>query len=480
MQDERKAGYRHVVKYIGLFGSVQGLNMLMGVVRNKVAAVLLGPDGLGLVSLLNTWQGFSSQATNLGLSFGSIPRLSQLYEQGDSEAFARQVAALRLWCLVAAALGFVFCVLLAPLFCRWVFPSGDYVWWFAAIAPAVAMIAVTGGELAVLKASRHLGALAKAQAVTAIVAVVVAVPLYWLFRWRAIVPVIVLSALVSMVATIAFSFRYYPWRKMGRQQFAEGRGMVQLGVAVVVAATVGQLAELLLRAFLTREGQLDAVGLYNAAYTLTITYSGLLFASLESDYYPRLSACGTDKERCSLEINRQAEVLLLLATPLLTVLMIVLPIVVPLLYSGRFAAVVPMAQVAVLAVFFKALSLPLSYIPLTRHDSRAYMAIETAYWLYFLVLAFVAWRQWGLWGLGLALAVAHVVEWLVIIAWSAWRYGYRCSSSLLRLVAVLVGIALTGYAVTILTEGVLYWVAGILLVLVSIAFSLWRLMREKC
>ena len=471
MRDERREGYRHVVKYTGLFGSVQGLNMLMGIVRNKVAAVLLGPEGLGLASLLNTWQGFASQATNLGLSFGSIPRLSQLYEEGDEAVFARHVAALRLWCLLAAALGFVVCVLLAPLFCRWVFPSGGYVWWFVAIAPAVAMLAVTGGELAVLKASRHLGALAKAQAVLAVGSVVVAVPLYWFFRLQAIVPVIVLTALVGMVATIVFSLHYYPWREMGWHLLADGRGMVQLGVAVVVAATIGQLAELILRAFLTREGQLDDVGLYNAAYTLTITYSGLIFASLESDYYPRLSACGTDQDRCSMEINRQAEVLLLLATPLLTVLMIALPIVVPLLYSGRFAAVVPMAQVAVLAIFFKALSLPLSYLPLARHDSRAYVTIETAYWLYFLLMGFSAYWQWGLWGMGVALAVAHVVEWLVIIAWSAWRYGYRCS----RMAVVLLVIALIGYAVTILTEGVLYWVAGSLLVLVSIAFSLWKL-----
>ena len=33
--------YRHILKYTGIFGGVQGLNILMGVVRNKIVAVLL-------------------------------------------------------------------------------------------------------------------------------------------------------------------------------------------------------------------------------------------------------------------------------------------------------------------------------------------------------------------------------------------------------------------------------------------------------
>ena len=45
--------YRHILKYMGIFGGVQGLNILMSIVRNKVVAVLLGTAGMGLISLFN-------------------------------------------------------------------------------------------------------------------------------------------------------------------------------------------------------------------------------------------------------------------------------------------------------------------------------------------------------------------------------------------------------------------------------------------
>ena len=43
--------YIHILKAMGLFGSVQGLNILMSLVRNKIVAVLLGTTGMGLITL---------------------------------------------------------------------------------------------------------------------------------------------------------------------------------------------------------------------------------------------------------------------------------------------------------------------------------------------------------------------------------------------------------------------------------------------
>ena len=46
--------YSHILRYTGLFGGVQGLNILVGIVRNKLVAMILGPDGMGLISLFNS------------------------------------------------------------------------------------------------------------------------------------------------------------------------------------------------------------------------------------------------------------------------------------------------------------------------------------------------------------------------------------------------------------------------------------------
>ncbi|MBP5713212.1 MAG: hypothetical protein J6X07_00765, partial [Prevotella sp.] len=81
----QKKDYSHILKYTSLFGGVQGLMILIGLVRNKFMALFLGAGGMGFNALLMSMQNFASQCTGLGISFGAVPRLSELHEQGEEE-----------------------------------------------------------------------------------------------------------------------------------------------------------------------------------------------------------------------------------------------------------------------------------------------------------------------------------------------------------------------------------------------------------
>ncbi len=53
IKEKKDDSYSHILKYTGIFGGVQGLNILMSVVRNKLVAIILGPEGMGLISLFS-------------------------------------------------------------------------------------------------------------------------------------------------------------------------------------------------------------------------------------------------------------------------------------------------------------------------------------------------------------------------------------------------------------------------------------------
>ena len=96
--------YRHILKYTGVFGSVQGLNVLVSLVRNKFVALLLGPSGMGLVSLLNTAMSFISQASNLGIAVSAVRHIAELYDAGDEKRLAEYIKVVRAWCILAACI----------------------------------------------------------------------------------------------------------------------------------------------------------------------------------------------------------------------------------------------------------------------------------------------------------------------------------------------------------------------------------------
>ena len=234
-------------------------------------------------------------------------------------------------------------------------------------------------------------------------------------------------ALVTLLLTARHSLKLYPvrWELVS---LSKGSGMLRLGVAFTLAGIVGSGAEMFIRSFLNVIDSLDAVGLYNAGYMITITYGGLVFAAMESDYFPRLSAVNQDVEATNL---------------------------------------------------IKALTLPVAYITLARGYSFTYLVLETAYFVILVVLVILGYRHWGIWGTGLAITLAHLAEYLIINGYARWRYQYKQSSAIVKYGAVHLLIGLLAYILTTMADKVAYWLLGGVLIVVSLSFSLWVLNQKR-
>ena len=254
--------------------------------------------------------------------------------------------------------------------------------------------------------------------------------------------------------------------------------MVRLGVAFTLAGIIGSGAEMVIRSYLNVTGDLEVLGLYNVGYMLTITYAGMVFSAMETDYYPRLSAVNNDIEITNLTVNRQMEVSLLIISPMLTALIVFLPILIPLLFSSEFIDVVTMAQVSVLAMFFKVLTLPVAYITLARGYSMTYLILESVYFVVFVVLIVLGYQHLGLLGTGVAITLAHVFDYAMINLYAYKKYGYRVSATVSRYAAVLLTLGFLAYACTILLDGIAYWAVELAIVLVSGLYS-FQILRSK-
>ena len=458
---------------------MQGLIILIGLVRNKFMALLLGAGGMGFNALLTSVQNFASQCTNLGISFGAVPRLSEYYEQQRAELVEYYIQVVRLWSMIAAVLGCLFCVVVSPLINDLSFTWGNHTLHYAMLGVSVAMIAITGGETAILKATRRLGSLARVQIYTTVASVFLSIPLYYFFRHSGVVPAIMLIAAAGMLVTIGYSYRLYPLKMhFNSKQLKNGASMIRLGLAFVIAAAIGSASEMLIRAYLNVEGGLDFVGLYNIGFMLTITYAGMVFSAMESDYFPRLSGVCKDIIKTNETVNKQIEVSLLLLSPMLVALIMMLPVLVPILFSREFIPVVGMAQVAVLAMYFKVLTMPVAYITLARSLSLSYLLLETSYFVVLVIAVMIGFQQWGLWGTGLAIVVAHMFECIMVGGYSYVFYGYRTTKNVLQYAAVQAIIGFAAYGVTLVAEGWPYWIAEAALTVVSTAYSV-HVLRQK-
>ena len=451
---QEKNTYSHILKYTGIFGGVQGLNILVGIVRNKLVALLLGPTGMGMASLLNSIANFAYQATSLGISFSAVKHLSEIIDSGDDSRISSFVATVRAWSMVTALLGAAVCMAAAPALDRWVFDGGGHTAEIMALAPVVAMMAVTGGETAILKGARRLRHLAEIQMLTVFASLVISVPVYAAAGIRGIIYVILLMALANMGLTARRSLKAFPLKRLTggggpAAALSHGGDMVRLGLAFIVTGVMGSGVEMAVRSLLNNYADLGTVGLYNAGYMLTVTYAGMVFSAMETDYFPRLSAINHDTAAVNLTANRQIEVSLLIISPLLTLVITALPLLVPLLYSGKFAPVVPMAQVAALSMYARAMMLPVAYITLAKSHSKAYIVLETLSALILVALIPPCFGRWGLIGAGAAILLSNAADLAVIILYARLRYRFRLSRQVIACAASQIPLGVAAYAATL-------------------------------
>lgn len=461
-----KTDYRQILKYTSLFGGVQGLGILIAVVRNKLVAVILGPLGMGIISIYNATTKLVGDSTNMGVAMSGVKLISQ---SADAAAAVRLV---RSWSVVVAIVGAVACLALSPVLSSWAFADFAHTADIALLAPVVALSAISGGELAVMKSMRQMGAMAKASIASMVGVLVTTIPIYYIYGVRGIVPSLLLAAALQCAITLFYSCSGRPYRVSLRPSALKtGLGMIRLGLAFVAAGVMGSGMEFVVRTFINNAGSLAVVGLYNAGYMMTMTYGGMVFAAMETDYFPRLSAikaCGAELNAC---VNRQIEVSLLIIAPLLAAFMLGLPVLLPLLYSGKFVPVTGMMRFAIIALLLRAVRLPISYIPLSRADSLSYLFMEGVYYVSAVAMMLLCFSWWGLTGTGVAFVACAVIEFGVLVAYTGLKYRFLLSQMSLKFCFMQLLLIVGMYFATSVDNQYVYWLSGLLIVMASSAYS---------
>lgn len=476
---EKRSNYSHILKYTGVFAGVQGFVVLVTVLRNMVIARLLGPQGMGLMSLFNSTIKLFSDSTNLGIPTSGVREISEVYEQEDRQHTLRLVTLIRTWSLFTGLVGMLACILLSPYLDRWTFDWGNHTLHFQLLSPVVFLMAIAGGETAILKGTRQLKKLAKISIYHVIIAFVISVPLFYVWGASAIVPSLIILALTQMLLAIFLSYKTYPPKfSLHKEVFFEGLGMARLGIAFALSGILASAADFIIRAYLSYNSSLDMVGLYNAGFMLAMTYAGMIFTALETDYYPRLAAVKGIGEQLNTTVNQQIEVCLLTVAPLLVFLIIFMPVVLPLFYGHKFMPVVPMAQVTLLAMYMRAIKLPMAYLPLAKGDSRTYLILEGAFQIVFPIMVILFYNQWGLIGTGIAITTTAALDFIMLTTVMYFKYNYVISAAVIRYALIQVPIGIVAYMLTFIEYPTIYWAGGALLCVVSLTISIMALKQK--
>lgn len=479
---EDETTYDHVLKYTWLFGGVQGLTMLISIVRNKLVSLLLGPDGIGLISTFNVVMNLINQSTNFGVSFSAVKHIAELNTDDESHiAEAKHfISVVRTWSLTTGLFAMLLTLALAPVISYLTFDNYDYSCDFALLSPMALTLAVAGGEFAILKGLKKLQRVALTSILGAISTLTICIPLYWLMGLKGVALSLLLSNVMALIILMSSSCNVVPWHTslFAKQSYLDGLPMLKLGIGYIIAGIFGQGAELIIRTMILHIGTLADVGLYNSGYMMAIAYTSIVFTAMEADYFPRLSEAKCSVPRQNFTVNQQIEVCVLLVAPILIVFVIAMPFIVQILYSNKFIEAVPMTICASLYMFFRALTLPVAYLSLAHGDSKTYMVTELAYDIFIAIAIPVGYLYGGLMGTGIALSLGGVFDLVMIYTLYIRKYKFSFSTRLTGFYLIQFSLLSLCIYSSIMLECTTKWTVNIIALIISSILSFRILSRE--
>lgn len=94
--------YKSILKSSGLIAYVQIFQMALGLVRNKVVALVLGASGFGIWGLFNTFMEMVTTFSTLGIDQSGVRDIAQKSE--DSLTVAKCIYVFRIMILVMSSI----------------------------------------------------------------------------------------------------------------------------------------------------------------------------------------------------------------------------------------------------------------------------------------------------------------------------------------------------------------------------------------
>ena len=463
-----------------LFGGVQVFNILFAIVRSKFIALFIGPAGMGIASLLNSTLSLINGITNLGLDRSAVKDISFSQKNKEKEQVDRTISVLKRLAWFTAIFGALVMILASSYLSEFAFNNRDFTLAFIWIAIALFFKQISNSQLAILQGLRKLKDLARANFFGNFFGLLITVPLYYFYRIEAIVPAIIISSLLS------FAFTFYYTNKLEitkspigiSEAFSEGREMIHLGVMLSISSMISLLVAYIIQIYISQEGGVNEVGLYNAGFVILNTYVSIIFTAMATDYYPRLAAIADQIVEIRKAVFEQTYIAVLLITPIIVAFIMFAQFIIVILYSSDFTPIVKMVTWGILGMVFKAVSFSMGYIIIAKGDSKVFIKTAVGFNTLLLISNIIGYYYGGLEGLGISFFLYYIVHFIGLKLITQYRYKFQFDKGFYPIFLVCISLCVASFFITYINDSFLKYSLLSILVILSFVFSYLQLDKK--
>ncbi|MDX1695599.1 MAG: O-antigen translocase [Ketobacteraceae bacterium] len=431
-EEPEESSHKQILRSSAIIGGASVLNILIGLLRMKVVAVLLGPAGVGLIGILNNLMSAGSTIAALGFGNVGTRQIAEARGQEDQAGVDAARRALFWGTIVLALIGALAFWAARSVIAQHVLGDvtlAPHVGW---VSLGIALTVATGSQRALLTGMRRIGDIARITVVSSLASALAGIAAVYVFGEAGVIVLVLSAPLAGLIISHIFVAKL-PAIKTGRTPLNElseqWMTLARLGSAFMVAGLSVTLGQLVVRSMVQQQLGTDSLGYFQAAWAISMTYIGFVLSAMGTDYYPRLTAAIHDQENARRLVNEQAHVAILLAGPVLVAMLALAPWIIRLLYTEEFIPAVTILRWQILGDVLKILSWPMGFIILACGKGKIFMVKEAAIMGVFVVATWVMLPFIGLEATGIAFFVMYAVNVPVLFFIARSLIGFSWSSA---------------------------------------------------
>ena len=464
---------KQILKSTGILGSAQLVIILIGIVRVKVLAILLGASGVGIAGLYQSTVDIIKSATGLGIGYSAVRNIAADVASGDEKKISTTAAVLKRWVWATGLLGMIVSIVFSRQLSQMAFGNTSHSDGIRLLSLTLLLAAISSGQLALLQGFRRIGDIAKANVFSSLIGLISAIFIYYYLGVKGIVP----ALLVSYILSLFLSWFYARKIKIKKadinllQVFDKGKTMVKLGVFLSITTFASRAVMYIVRSFIMMEGGVDSVGYFVAAWTISSMYISAIFGAMGSDFFPRLSSIQHGPDAVTTLVNEQTEVALLITAPIIIGMVSFIDLVVTIFYTKDFGTTADILDWQLMGDFFKVLAWPMGFIMLAKGKGKLFIVTELSWNLFFLAGVYVGWGFFDIQVTGIAFLASYVLYVFVVYAVARKLVQFEWSNKVKNLIMTFLPLLILAFLGVKYLSQPLQYITGALLTAVAVGLS---------
>lgn len=474
----KNSSYNQILRSTSILGGSQIIIIIIGMIRTKIIAILLGPAGIGVIGVFQSIIDMMRSIYGLGLDTAGVRDIANANSAPDKHQLDKTTTIFLRWFRALALLGSLTCAIFCYPISIWTFGSGKFTLPVAILSISILFAILTTGHSSVLQGMRRIGDMAKSSMLSSFIGLLITAPLYFFFGLKGITPAFLLTNIASFLCVELY------YRKLHiktikipfKQVFKVGATALKFSIYIVIAGIIGTISMYAVRAFLINKMGIDAAGLFQAAWVITNIYLGLILRSMGSDFFPRLSALANENDKIKELVNEQSYIVLAIASPVIIGILMFSDFAISVFYSSDFIYADGVLRWQIAGTFFKVLAWPMAFIMLAKNKGALFLLTEVIFYGAYLLSSYLLLPQIGLDATGVGYLIAYIIYLPIIYLSGRFISRFSWNKEVIPMIVINIIFIAIAFYVTHYKEDYMF-LAGIALLILSLVYSYFKIKK---